>query len=587
MIDPTTAKLAKQLAELERRLRAVETGSRLEFSSVAVDEAGTAVDVRQTILDTNQGPARMAAALTAGLVAPADVVDEQLTVWFTDEQPAALEPGALWLQPLFGEPPILWRADGTGWARVDDPLGQLAAAVAAARDTLATGDGFILTFWSAIPPTLAAIGDLWFDTVHASTPYRWNGTGWESLVTNLAQSANYVGGEDGWIITPDGDAQLKDVAALGQVSGSSASFDTIELAGESIVDTLARSSIGKIISAQLPAQGADLGISTTVTKNFELNCGVVPGGRTYRAQVTLLCRNTSTYTTADRIQFGFRYTTDGSTPTTASPQMLGGFWDNSITPSTNWQSYTFHAEVDIATECQLRVAFTSDLVTGTGAYTIYASSSTPSRPVFALYDDGPLGARQDSALSLTGGGLAQFTKTFNASWVFGIDSSSLGYASNWFYIGDGEYGVGGMYGLVGFNSADIISKLSGSITPISLTLKWRPRTRNVSTGLDVRIVTHNYASEALAEADIQYPEGGWSDYPLTAVVNVSNTVPNTLVSTSLGTSVFSQFKAGTKKGVGMVTQIADTYAQTPSGSGTIYGDGSYEMQLVFVYNGTS
>lgn len=569
--------LARRLADFERRLKAMERGDRLTRSSIVVDDTGRSLGVAAAVVTGSREAALAAARALNGLLptgAPAGV-----SVWFTDAEPGTPTDTDLWLRAVL-EPTLAQYVAGV-WVDLADQAA--APAVAGLRSNLTTDDGRIVVWLIPTEPAgPAAFGDLWLQA--PTVAYRWEGeAGWQPLVAPEGQSLNYVDGENGWTITPDGDSQFRDLAALGQVSGAAGSFDSLEVGGVNILSQLADSSIGKLISARM-GNVSNPALSTTLTKIFELNCGIVPGGRTYRVSTAMLLDGAGTLALTDRIVFSYRYTLDGSTPTVSSPTMDGGFNDTYVQIG-EYTAAKPEAEADIATTAPLKVILCAQVVSGAGTYAIYTGPSARARPVMALYDDGPLGARNDAAISQVGGGVSRYTKTFNAAWVFGIGATYP--ATSYFVVGDGEYGIGGQYGLIGFDSAAIVAGLVGSTSPISCTLKWRPRTRKTAGGFDTRIVTHNYASRALAEAAIQYPEGGWSDYPLTAVVNVNNTVPNTLYSTSLGLTPFAQFKAGTKKGVGMVTQIADTYAQTPDGSGTIYGDGTYEMQLVFVYDGTS
>ena len=568
--------LAALVRDLQRRIENIERPTRLDRAAITVDAEGTTMDVRRALLDSPTVPLRAAQSIAA-ITNVADTLDFLTTVFFGDEEPV-ISPAAGDLWTPRGTIVLQWT--GTVWAEVvDDVLG---LALSDYHQTLAPADNRVDVYWTVEPPFAALIGDFWFKIDANNLPYRWDGQQWVALMPIASQSTNYVPGEEGWGFTPDGDAQVKDVTSRGQISGLSGSFDSLEVAGVNILQTLGDSSIGKILSARMGLV-SNPALSTTKTKIFELNCGILPGGRTYRVSAAMLLDGAGTLAFTDKITFTFHYTIDGTTPTVSSPSMDGGFndWYYQI---PDYLAVKPEAEVDLATTAPLKVIICAQVVSGAGTYAIYCGSSVKTRPLMTLYDDGPLGARQDSAISQVGGGVSRYTKTFNASWVFGIGATYP--ATNWFVLGDGEYGIGGQYGLVGFDGAAMVAGLVGSVTPISCTLKWRPRTRKTATGLDVRIVTHNYSSRALAEAAIQYPEGGWSDYPLTAVLNVNN-APLALVSTSLGTGVFAQFKAGTKKGVGFVTQIADTYAQTPDGSGTIYGDGSYECQLVFVYDGTS
>lgn len=413
---------------------------------------------------------------------------------------------------------------------------------------------------------------------------------YEYVVTDISAedvattSLDYVEAESGVGIS-DTVTQLQDVNIVGQIGGTAASFDTINLGGVPLTDVLAQSSIGKLISARLPQLGASISLSTTKTKIMELNCGIVPGGRTYRIKSSFLLSSTGTLALTDRVTFTYQYTIDGTAPTTASAAMDGGFNDN-YTNMPSAKAFTPEAEVDVATGGPLRVGLSAQVISGGGAYTIYAGSAAGSRPVMSLYDDGPLGARQDAAISTTTGGVSRYVKTYNAIWSFGADSS-YGNAlyNSYLYIG----GEADQYGAVGFDSASMVAQLAGATTPVSCVLRWKPRSRRTADGLDIKLATHNFSSSTTAAA----PSGGLpyfaysnlASYGLTLLSNArNNAVPGTLYDESLGTTIFNQFKAGTRKGVAFLGAPQGSVA---GGEGSVYGDGAYQCQLIFTYDGTS
>lgn len=399
-------------------------------------------------------------------------------------------------------------------------------------------------------------------------------------------SLDYVEAEVGYGLS-QAVVQVQDLKAVGQVSAAGITVDAINLGGDDLATRLAESATGKIISARLPTQGAPIALSTTLSKILELNCGVVPGGRTYRISTFMMMQGTGTINAnTDRIQFVYRYTVDGTTPTTTSPIMDGGGGDNSWPANTQLVTIKPEAEVDIATTCALRVALTADVLSGAGAYNIYAGGQAHSQPLMTLYDDGPLGARNDSAITLTGAGISRFVKTYNATWAFGINAdygSTL--LDSYFHIG----GESDSCGFVGFDSASMVAQLAGATTPISCVVRWRPRSRQTSAGLDARLATHNFSSSSAASAASGglpfFANSNLAGYGLTLLSNIRNNgVPGTSYDESLGTTIFNQFKAGSRKGVAFLGTPA---ASQTGGEGTVYGDGSYQCQLIFTYDGTS
>lgn len=589
----STDALARRLAEFERRLKALERGTRLDRAAVVVDGAGTSLDVRQALADSTTASYNLALAVLV-VVPPTDQALVTVPVRFSDA-PSAAE---LDSEAGFEGDVLYLRAEQTIWHRrsgvwvLGSALDQAQAPAFAAADTaVTTADGLILTTWQATEPAGGNYGDLWFKTDTANAPYRWtDAAGWQSLSVNSAQSTNYVPAEAGWAITPDGDSQFNDLQALGQLSASVVAADSVMLGGSDLAGVLASSSIGKLLSARLPQQGANLAISATNTKLFELNCGTVRGGRTYRVSTSMLLAGTAPLALTDRIAFFYRYTIDGSTPTISSPTMDGGF-NRGHVQFGNYTLFKPEAEIDIASEVQLRVALCAQVNAGSGTYAIYALGTEPARPVMSLYDDGPAGTRNDAAISLTGGGLTRFNKVFNALWAWGADGAGNLLNDSYGYIGNDPYGEGGQMLFVGFDSASMVSQLAGMTTPVSCYLRWKPRTRATSTGLDVRILTHNFSSRSACSSywgfPMMDPQYGVS---LTSRGTFGNGAPGKSYDFSLGTAVLSAFKAATIKGVAFTnssTTTADYGVPQADGTGSIYGNGTSECQLVVAYDGTS
>lgn len=601
MTTASEASLARRLAEFERRLKAMERGDRLTRASIVVDDTGRSLGVTAAVVTGSREAALVAARALYGLIVPGDPAG--ISVWFTDSEPADAVLGDLWLQAALD--PTLMLSSGAGvWAALADQTP--AAAVAGLRSGLATDDGRIQV-WSlpTAPAAPAAFGDLWLqaDTV----AYRWEGdSGWQPLVAPEGQSLNYVAGENGWTITPDGDSQFRDLSALGQVAGTAASFGAIQLGDTDLQTLLDQYPRGKVLEAR-KASGTDAApIVNVEARLFLLDCGdKAVAGRTYRYAVTGHLQRTGTLAAVDALDFKFRYTLDGSDPTTTSPILssLHNSWRLSYdgTSTTNNHDFYIHCAFDSpvtdpATQT-LKILLTGARVAGTANFEIYQTASDTRGIHLALYDEGPAGVRNDAAAQQLLGitettPITRRTKTFNALWAWGTNSAGSLLNDSYFYIGDGPNGEVGLFGLVGFDSAAIISGLAGLTTGVSCTLRWIPRTRKTSTGLDVRILTHNYASRTAASSLFGYPEmdpnnGGST---LTSRGTTANTVPGTPYNFSLGVPVLTAFRAGTIKGVGFVnssTVTTDYGVSQSDGSGSIYGNGTSECQLVVVYDGTS
>jgi hypothetical protein len=265
---------------------------------------------------------------------------------------------------------------------------------------------------------------------------------------------------------------------------------------------------------------------------------------------------------------------------------MGGAFNSNCFIATNFGVVKPEAEIDIATTSQLKIGVCGDVLAGGGAYSVYATGTDEARPVMSLYDDGPSGTRQDGAITITGGGISRFVKTYNATWAFGVSSS---YGStlldSYFHIG----GEDDSCGFVGFDSASMVAQLAGVTTPISCVVRWRPRSRQTSAGLDARLATHNHSTSSAASAASGglpfFANANLAGYGLTLLSNIRNNgVPGASYDESLGTTVFNQFKAGSRKGVAFLGTPA---ASVTGGEGTVYGDGSYQVQLIFTYDGTS
>lgn len=401
----------------------------------------------------------------------------------------------------------------------------------------------------------------------------------------ISQTLDFTDAESG-IELSESLAQFQDANVRGVLAVTDLSAESLTLGGTDLVDRLGALPVGKLLSARLGLQGSNIAMSGTLSKILELNCGTVQGGRTYRVKTSFVALATGTLALSDRFRVICTYTTDGTTPTTASAIMDGAISEFNYLSGSASLTRSAEVEVDIASTCLLRVAVLVQVLSGAGTYSIYAGASATARPIMSLSDDGPSGSRQDSAISLTGGGIARFVKTFNALWAWGSLENGALINDSYFYIGNCTDGTVGRYGLVGFDSTAIVAALANSVTPISCTLRWIPRTRKTAAGLDVRIMTHAYASRVAAQTGESWPETWDRTGALTSRGIASNAAPGTPYSFNMNT-LFASFKAGTIKGVAFANSAADVYANQPDGSGSIYGNGTSECQLICVYDGTT
>lgn len=403
----------------------------------------------------------------------------------------------------------------------------------------------------------------------------------------LTQSLDFVDAEQGIGMTTAG-AQFEDVNILGQASALDLKADSMSLGGTDLATMIAALPQGKILEQRKQTGTSAGSISTTEVALFVINCGDLDGGRQYRLQTQFLFQLSGTNSGLENYLFSFRYTTDGTEPTVASPKIPATKADHYLSVLTTNTDAILSMTFDIASDSNVQFVLTGKRTVGTTTGSIYQGNPSPAPMVVSLYDEGAIGSLTTTAvkqrLGLAEGlPVSTFTKTFNATWANGLDDYGNSQANTWVHIGIDETFAEGSYGLVGFDSTAITAALAGVVTPTQCTLRWRPRARKTG-GLDVLILTHNYASYAASTAGY----GGY-DYPSdTGPVTSSgftrvNAAPGTTYDNGLGTTIFNQFKAGTKKGIG----FAGISGSATGSSGSVYGDGTYQCQLIFTYQGTS
>lgn len=403
------------------------------------------------------------------------------------------------------------------------------------------------------------------------------------------QSLDFVSGEGGYGLS-ESIVQMQDVAILGELGASSVSGDTISLAGADLATLIFALPRGRLLEGR-KATGTNAGsIAGTEAGVFLFNVGNLTASRAYRLTAQFYFAITGTVAN-DTWRVHFRYTTNGTEPTVSSPLLPG-------TKAQHYFSLQASSDVhlstpfEIAADAPIQILMTAQRVAGATTGAIYqVSNDLPL--ILSLYDDGPVGSLSTTAIKqrlglVEGAPISPFTKTFNALWAWGVNSAGDLINDSWFSTGDGALGSNSLYGLVGFDSSAIVAALANATTPTDVVLRWRARTRATSTGLDVRIMTHNYASRAAATTDIGYPQEytGAPVGALTVVTTKVNAAPNVQVDTSLGATVFNQFKNGSRKGIGIGSNNAP-YTSHPDGTGTVYGNGTSECQLIFTYQGAS
>lgn len=409
--------------------------------------------------------------------------------------------------------------------------------------------------------------------------------------TLTQQSLEFTEGEEGYGLTEAG-VQMEDAQVTGELGAAVVSADVINLGGESLADILAP--IPRSTRYALRGDPANINAGTTAgTTELRLFTFTVTGGVKAGHLYNVGFRALGTGTVAgDAFWCLIRYTVDGSEPTTSSPVMPGG---QVLISTVN--AGIVRAAINVSTffpataDSELRFCISVQRVGGSGTLFIRTDAESAAVQVFCT----DLGVDSDSATSLQqtaktdGSGsdnvpVTTYVKTFSATWALGWGDYTNVQENSWFWTGVNLDYSSGAYGLIGFDYAAIVATLAASVTPVSCVLRVRPRSRRYGDGLDFRVLTHTNTS--LANAHSNYwdtYQGDWhgngSVYDTGVVKN--NAAPNVPVDISLGTTIFNQFKAGSRRGVG-IAGVSDT---VNGSSGTIYGDGAYQAQLIFTYQG--
>lgn len=323
----------------------------------------------------------------------------------------------------------------------------------------------------------------------------------------VQRSLDYVESEAGYGLD-ESVTQMQDARVLGELGAAGLSVDTLKVGGADFQDVLDSLPLGKLLEGR-KSTGTGAGtIGTTEVACFLFNMGNLSASRSYRVTAQFHFQMTGTIS-AEQYSFNFRHTTDGTEATASSPFLPSTKSNHRVNFSANGDAH-LSTPFEIASDAPVQVCLSAARAAGTTTGSIYQGGATGLPLIMSLYDDGPVGALSTTAIKqrlglAEGVPVSTFTKTFNAIWANGIGLNGIPQHNTWMQVGlTDDYYSEGAYGLVGFDSTDIVSKLAGVVTPTKCVLRFRGRARRDSTGLDLRFLTHTYASLAASDIGFEY-----------------------------------------------------------------------------------
>lgn len=179
--DPHPQDYVRQSGYIELRYREVNATQWATVPNVPADQASTIISVagrdRQRYVVQARAVNGLGASSEWAMVTDVDVTSAFSTgkTWVQAGDPgSAARNGDQWFETDNGN--YHWVRVSGAWVSVQD--GDVTAALAAAAAAQSTADGKIKSYYQPSPPTGASLGDLWFDTDNARTPYRWSGSAW-------------------------------------------------------------------------------------------------------------------------------------------------------------------------------------------------------------------------------------------------------------------------------------------------------------------------------------------------------------------------------------------------------------------------
>lgn len=403
------------------------------------------------------------------------------------------------------------------------------------------------------------------------------------IVGNRVQSANYVEGWSGFKLDED-TSQFADVSITGQLGAAIINADKINLASEDLADKLALIPKGSRFATRGGPGNVDAGpVAATELRLFTFAAGDLTAGQTYRISVRALGNGT---VAGDTYWIRLRYTTDNADAGLTSPSLVAHIVDVMAGNRAVLDfSYLFSPPADMT----LKLAVTGMRRSGTGTLSILLSSADTAFQISVTpigVDAGGGEALQQTA-KVDGSGsdnpaITTYTKTFPAVWAKTYESDGLDSDSS-----------GGLFNGRLYQGADADFSPNGSLRGL---VGFNNAAIAAALGSAVEVVgcylTYTTAwRKTAAGLDVQIgthnfasQPGDW-DVSNAAALGVSfaqvmqaNCVPGSTYKTSLGAAIGQQFKAGTRKGF---VFAANSYSADRYGY--MHGLGAKAPVLTLVY----
>lgn len=523
MTDPTTAELAATIADLRRRIAALEGSTQLGRASV-MGSGGASLDVAAGLDVATQASADAAQALAAASDAQA-IADGAVVTFYNleDDPPDDVGYGDRWVRVGLGNRLDVW--DGDSWEPSDDA--RLQEALVAAQNAQDTADGKIVSTYGPDLPVAASQGDLHYLTSVADpvagvaagvvlSMWRWDLGLWVQLPMASLMSPNYAEGDAGARVDPN-ITQFDSVNVLHELGAETVTAQQVVVGGQDLVaDLVDPRAGGQIAFGRFATTGGSVhaGLATQTEKILmEL---AVPQVRTGRYYLIMAQGHFDAAGNPDTPwDLMVRRTFDGSTPTTSSEVLDGSLTRLQLGSIPSQAFAIMFPYIPLADYSPIRLALSARLAAGTVA------SGTGGRIwmqddnrafSFTIFDMGLYNGPVDGA------GLSQrakqptaaipapppdpepvstYTRSWTANWSRSYDSDNgvrAGDDTSNLYQGYISGTHGNTRSLFGFDDESIRSALSGA-TIRKVTITFKVRHAWASAGIRLYLSAHDYSTK--------------------------------------------------------------------------------------------